>query len=34
MKNAFIREADTVNAGIKFIIRDIAQQQVEEHREK
>ena len=33
VKNAFITEAETVNAGTKFIIRDIAQQQVGEHRE-
>ena len=34
MKNAFIMEAETVNAGTKFIITDIAQQQVGEHIEK
>ena len=33
MKNAFVTEATTANAGIKFIIRDIAQQ-VGEHKEK
>ena len=30
MKNAFIIEAETVNASTKFIIRDIVQQQVRE----
>ena len=34
MENALITEAETVNAGAKLIIRDIAQQQVGEHREK
>ena len=34
VKNAFITEAETVNAGTKFIIGDIAQQQVGEHIEK
>ena len=34
VKNAFIREADTVNAGTKFITRDIAQQQVGEQADK
>ena len=33
MKNVFITEAETVNAGTKFIIRDTAQQ-VGEHTEK
>ena len=33
MKNAFVTEATTANAGIKFIVRDIAQQ-VGEHKEK
>ena len=33
MKNVFLTELKTVNAGIKFIIRDIAQQ-VGEHKEK
>jgi hypothetical protein len=34
VKNTFILEAEIVNAGTKFIIRDIAQQQVGEHTEK
>ena len=34
MKNAFITEAKTVNAGMKFIIGDRAQHQVGEHTEK
>ena len=34
MKNAFIMEVETVKAGINFIIRDIAQQQVGEDIEK
>ena len=34
VKNAFIREAETVNADIRFIIRGKAQQQVGEHIEK
>ena len=33
-KNAFITEAETVNAGTKFISRDKAQQYVEEHTEE
>ena len=33
-KNVFIMEAETVNAGTKFIIRDKAQQQVGERIEK
>ena len=33
VKNTFIMVAETVNAGTKFIVRDIAQQQVGEHRE-
>ena len=33
MKNASIPEADTVNAGTKFITRDTAQEQVGKHRE-
>ena len=33
MKNTFITGAETVNAGTKFIIRDIAQQQVGARRE-
>ena len=32
MKNAFIRKAETLNAGTKFIIRDKVQQQMEEHK--
>lgn len=34
MKNAFIVEAGTVNAGTKLITRGTAQQQVGEHIEK
>ena len=34
MKNAFIMEAEIVNAGTNFIIRDIAQQQVGGYLEK
>ena len=34
VKNAFITEAETINVGAKFIIRDTAQQQVGQHREK
>lgn len=34
MKNAFITETETINAGTKFIIRDIAEQQVGEHTKK
>jgi len=31
VKNAFIMEAKTINAGTGFVIRDKAQQQVGEH---
>ena len=34
VKNAFIMEAKTVNAGSKFIIRGTAQQQVGQHTEE
>ena len=34
VNNAFIMEAEAVNSGTKYIIRDIAQQQVGEHIEK
>ena len=34
VKNAFLTEAKTVKIGTKFIISDIAQQQVGEHTEK
>ena len=34
MKNTFITEAETINVCAKFIIRDTAQQQVGQHREK
>ena len=34
MDNAVISEAETVNAGAKLVIGDIAQQQVGEHIEK
>ena len=34
VKNAFITEAETVNAGTNFIIRDIAQQHVGKNIEK
>ena len=34
VKNVFNTEAETVNAGTEFIIRDVAQQQVGEHMEK
>ena len=32
MKNVFITEAETVNAGTKLVVRDIEQQQGGEHR--
>lgn len=34
VKSAFVTEAETINASTKFIIRDIAQQQVGEHIDK
>ena len=34
MNNALITEAETINAGTKFIITDIAQEQVGEYTEK
>ena len=34
MKNAFITEAETINAGTRFIITDVARPQVGEHVEK
>ena len=34
MKNAFIREAESVNAGTKFTIRDTAQQHLGKNRER
>ena len=34
MKNAFLMEAKILNAGTKFIIEDVAQQEEEEYPEK
>ena len=34
MKNAFLKEAKTVKTGTRFIVRDTALKQVEEHTEK
>ena len=34
LKNAFLKEAKTVKTGTRFIVRDTALKQVEEHTEK